>query len=232
MAAGPDLANFTGRRPTAAPPTAITARTSAPRSRTTMGSQTAAARDTAQAVRNTTPHDVTSPVPAGGRRGSARQEGSALWTMVRGWLNSPRVARAAIPLAIVAAAIIVVSVFASTASAPSITSEIVASQPASSCTHPRGDHSQLGARGRRSDASQRRAFTGHHTARRHSPRRRATDQLPFSLGRLHRSAGAFPGHHGRQLRGKGRPRSQDARAGAFRLVPLAAKGIAGQSQEG
>ncbi len=129
MAAGPDLANFTGRRPTAAPPTAITARTSAPRSRTTMGSQTAAARDTAQAVRNTTPHDVTSPVPAGGRRGSARQEGSALWTMVRGWLNSPRVARAAIPLAIVAAAIIVVSVFASTASAPSITSEIVASQP-------------------------------------------------------------------------------------------------------
>jgi hypothetical protein len=131
MAAGPDLANLTGRRPTATPPTAMTARTSAPRSRTTINSQTAAGRstETAPAVQTVTPHDVTSAGAAVGRGGSARQGDSPLWGMVRGWLNSPRVIRAAIPLTVVAAAIIVASVFMSTASAPPITSEIAANQP-------------------------------------------------------------------------------------------------------
>ena len=64
-----------------------------------------------------------------GRGGSARQGGARLLGLARGWLNSPRVVRAAVPLAIVAAATIVTSVFMSTASAPPLTSEIVAAQP-------------------------------------------------------------------------------------------------------
>jgi serine/threonine-protein kinase len=128
MAADPGLANFTGRRPTAAPPTAVPARTSAPRSRTTMNTQTAAGRETAPAMQNAAAQDVTSAGAAIVRGGSARQ-GSALWGLARGWLNSPRVARAAIPSAIVVAGLIVASVFLSTASAPSVTSEIVAEQP-------------------------------------------------------------------------------------------------------
>jgi hypothetical protein len=64
-----------------------------------------------------------------GRGGSARQGGPGLMAMVRAWLNSPRVRRAAIPMVIVSAAVIVASVFMSSASAPSITSEVVAEQP-------------------------------------------------------------------------------------------------------
>ena len=123
MAAGPGLANFTAPRTTAA-------RTSAPRSRTTVTAQTAPVRtsETAAAPRTMVPSDGTSAGAVVGRRGSARQGGAGLLGFARSWLNSPRVVRAAVPLAILAAAIIVASVFVSSASAPSVTREIVAEQ--------------------------------------------------------------------------------------------------------
>jgi serine/threonine-protein kinase len=131
MAAGPGLANFPLPRATAARPTAATARTSAPRSRTTVTPQSAPARtsETAPALQTVVPRDGLSEGAAIGHGGSARQGGPGLGGLARSWLNSPRVVRAAVPLAIVAAAVIVASVFVSTASAPSITHEIVAAQP-------------------------------------------------------------------------------------------------------
>jgi serine/threonine-protein kinase len=129
MAAGPGLA--TPSRVSIARPIAIPARTSAPRSRTTVTPQTAPAPigETAPALRTMVPSDGASAGAAAGRRGSARQGGAGLLGLVRSWLNSARVVRAAIPLAILAAAVIVASVFMSSASAPSVTREIVAEQP-------------------------------------------------------------------------------------------------------
>ena len=129
MAAGPGLA--TPSRVSIARPIAIPARTSAPRSRTTVTPQTAPAPigETAPALRTMVPSDGASAGAAAGRRGSARQGGDGLLGLARSWLNSPRVVRAAIPLAILAAAVIVASVFMSSASAPSVTREIVAEQP-------------------------------------------------------------------------------------------------------
>jgi len=131
MAAGPGVANLAGRRPTAAPPTATMARTSAPRNRATMNSQTAPGRTTegAPAMQGVAPSDATNAGAATVRGGSARQGGFRLLGLARGWLNSPRVVRAAIPLAIVVAVVIVASVFVSTASAPPVTSEVLAEQP-------------------------------------------------------------------------------------------------------
>jgi serine/threonine-protein kinase len=130
MAAGPGLANFAAPRPAAAPAVTMSARTSAPRSRTTVTPRTAPARtsETAAALTTMVPSDGTS-AGAAGHRGSARQGGAGLLGFARSWLNSPRVVRAAVPLAIVAAAVIVASVFMSSASAPSVTHEIVAEQP-------------------------------------------------------------------------------------------------------
>jgi hypothetical protein len=92
-----------------------------------MTPQTIAARtsETAAAARTMVANDGG----AIGRRGSARQGGAGLLGLARSWLNSPRVVRAAIPLAIVAAIVIVASVFLSTASAPPIMPEIIAEQP-------------------------------------------------------------------------------------------------------
>ena len=131
MAAGPGLANFTASLPAAARPTAATARTSAPRTRTTLTPQSAPARtsETAPAMRTVVPRDGTSEDTPAARRGSARQGGAGLLGLARNWLNSPRIVRAAVPLVIVAAAVIVASVFMSTASAPPLTPEIVAEQP-------------------------------------------------------------------------------------------------------
>jgi serine/threonine-protein kinase len=131
MAAGPGLANFTPPRPSAARPTALPARTSAPRSRTTVTAQTAPVRtsETAAALQTVVPSDGGSAGAAIGRGGMARQGSGGLLGLARSWLNSPRVVRAAVPLAIVAAAVIVASVFMSSASAPSVTREIVAEQP-------------------------------------------------------------------------------------------------------
>jgi serine/threonine-protein kinase len=129
MAAGPGLA--AAPRSTAARPTVMTARTSTPRSRTTAIPQSALARtsEAAPAMQTAIPRDGASEGAPAGRRGSARQGGAGLGGLARAWLNSPRVVRAAVPLAVVAAAVIVASVFISTASAPSITHEIVAEQP-------------------------------------------------------------------------------------------------------
>ena len=129
MAAGPGLA--AAPRSTAARPTAMTARTSAPRSRITAIPQSTLARtsEAAPAMQTAIPRDGASEGAPAGRRGSARQGGAGLGGLARAWLNSPRVVRAAVPLAVVAAAVIVASVFISTASAPSITREIVAEQP-------------------------------------------------------------------------------------------------------
>ncbi len=131
MAAGPGLANFAAPRAAAAPAVTMSARTSAPRSRTTVTPRTAPARtsETAAALRTMVPSDGASAGAAVGHRGSARQGGAGLLGLARSWLNSPRVVRAAVPLAIVAAAVIVASVFMSSASAPSVTREIVAEQP-------------------------------------------------------------------------------------------------------
>ena len=131
MAAGPGLGNLSSTRSSGASPVTMTARTSAPRSRTTLAPQTAPARttETAPAARTIAPRDGASVAASVGRSGSARQGGSRLLGLARGWLNSPRVVRAAIPLAIVAAVIIVASVFMSTASAPPVTSEVLAEQP-------------------------------------------------------------------------------------------------------
>jgi hypothetical protein len=129
MAAGPGLA--AAPRSAAARPTARTARTSAPRSRTTAIPQSTLVRtsEAAPAMQTAIPRDGPSEGAPAGRRGSARQGGAGLGGLARAWLNSPRVVRAAVPLAVVAAAVIVASVFVSTASAPSITREIVAEQP-------------------------------------------------------------------------------------------------------
>jgi eukaryotic-like serine/threonine-protein kinase len=131
MAAGPGLANLTAPRSTAARATATSARTSAPRSRTSVTPQTAPSRtsETAPAVRTMVPSDGTSAGGAVGRGGSARQGSAGLLGLARSWLNSPRVVRAAIPVVVVAAAVIVASVFVSSASAPAVTPEIVAEQP-------------------------------------------------------------------------------------------------------
>ena len=131
MAAGPGLAKLTAPRASMARPTAIPARTSAPRSRTTATPQTAPVPigETAPALRTMVASDGASAGAAVGRRGSARQGGAGLLGLARSWLNSPRVVRAAILLAILAAAVIVASVFMSSASAPSVTREIVAEQP-------------------------------------------------------------------------------------------------------
>jgi tRNA A-37 threonylcarbamoyl transferase component Bud32 len=125
IAVGPGL---TVPRPTAARPTAMTARTSAPSTHATVRPQAILARTVAAAPAAQANGDGASAAVA--RGGSARdREVLALLGLARGWLNSPRVTRAAIPLVIVAAAVIVASVFMSTASAPSITREIVAEQP-------------------------------------------------------------------------------------------------------
>jgi len=131
MAAGPGLAGLNAPRASGASPVTMAARTSAPRARTTVAPQTAPARttETTPVLRTVAPRDGASAAAGVGRSGSARQGGSRLLGLARGWLNSPRVVRAAIPLAIVAAVIIVASVFVSTASAPSVTSEVVAEQP-------------------------------------------------------------------------------------------------------
>ena len=125
IAAGPGLANLA--RPTAARPTAITARTSAPSTRATVRPQAILARTVAAAPAAQANGDGASAVVA--RGGIARQGGAGLLGLARGWLNSPRVTKAAIPAVIVAAVIVVASVFMSTASAPSVTREIVAAQP-------------------------------------------------------------------------------------------------------
>jgi len=129
MAVGPGLANLTASGLAAARPAAMTARTSAPASRSTVNPQTISARTTETASARQAASDGTSAGAVVARGGSARQGGAGLLGLARGWLNSPRVARAAIPGVIVAAVIIVASVFVSTASAPSVTSEIVAAQP-------------------------------------------------------------------------------------------------------
>ncbi len=61
--------------------------------------------------------------------GSARQGPPTLIERARTWLNSARVRRAAIPIVVVTAVVVVASVFMSHASAPSITAEVVAEQP-------------------------------------------------------------------------------------------------------
>ena len=124
IAVGPGL---TVPRPTAARPTAMTARTSAPSTHATVRPQAILARTVAAAPAAQANGDGASAAVA--RGGSARQGGAGLLGLARGWLNSPRVTRAAIPAVIVAAVIIVASVFMSTASAPSVTREIVAAQP-------------------------------------------------------------------------------------------------------
>lgn len=124
MAAGPGL---TVPRPTAARSATMTARTSAPGTRTTVRPQTISARTVETAPATQAAGDGTSAGAA--RGGSARQGGAGLMGLARSWLNSPRVTRAAIPAVIVAAVIIVASVFVSTASAPSVAREIVAAQP-------------------------------------------------------------------------------------------------------
>ena len=131
MAAGPGLANLGSTRSSGASPVTMTGRTSAPRGHTTSVPPTTPARitETAPATRTIAPRDGASVGASVGRSGSARQGGSRLLGLARGWLNSPRVVRAAIPLAIVAAVIIVASVFMSTASAPPVTSEVLAEQP-------------------------------------------------------------------------------------------------------
>jgi serine/threonine-protein kinase len=129
MAVGPGLANLTASGSAAARPSAMTARTSAPGSRSTLKPQTISARTTEMVPATQAAGDGTSAGAVVARGGSARQGGAGLLGLARGWLNSPRVARAAIPAVIVAAVIIVASVFVSTASAPSVTSEIVAAQP-------------------------------------------------------------------------------------------------------
>jgi len=131
MAAGPGQANFTAARSMVAQPTAIAARPSGAPTRAGMTPQTIPARpsETAAAPRTMVPSDDANAGAAAGRRGSARQGGPGLLGLARSWLNSPRVVRAAVPLAIVAAGVIVASVFMSTASAPSITQEIIAAQP-------------------------------------------------------------------------------------------------------
>jgi eukaryotic-like serine/threonine-protein kinase len=63
------------------------------------------------------------------RVGSARQAPPTLLEVGRAWLNSARVRRAAIPTVIVAALVVVLSVFLSHSTAPSITTEVVAEQP-------------------------------------------------------------------------------------------------------
>jgi hypothetical protein len=105
----------------------MTARTSAPSTRTTVKPQTISAPIAETAPATQAAGDGTSAGAA--RGGSARQGGAGLMGLARGWLNSPRVTRAAIPAVIVAAVIIVASVFVSTASAPSVAREIVAAQP-------------------------------------------------------------------------------------------------------
>jgi serine/threonine-protein kinase len=124
MAVGPGL---TVPRPTVARSAAMTARTSAPGARTTVRPQAILARTVAAAPAAQANDDAASAAVA--RGGSARQGGAGLLGLARGWLNSPRVTKAAIPAVIVAAFIIVASVFMSTASAPSVTREIVAAQP-------------------------------------------------------------------------------------------------------
>lgn len=124
MAAGPGL---TVPRPTAVRPTAMTARTGAPSTRATVRPQAILARTVAAAPAAQANGDGASAAVA--RGGSARQGGAGLLGLARGWLNSPRVTRAAIPAVIVAAVIVVASVFMSTASAPSVTREILAVQP-------------------------------------------------------------------------------------------------------
>jgi len=127
MAVGPGLLTASGLA--AARPAAMTARTSAPGSQSTLKPQTISARTTETVPATQAAGDGTSAGAVVARGGSARQGGAGLLGLARGWLNSPRVARAAIPTVIVAAVIIVASVFVSTASAPSVTSEIVAAQP-------------------------------------------------------------------------------------------------------
>jgi serine/threonine-protein kinase len=129
MAVGPGLANLTASGLAAARPSAVSARTSAPGSRSTLQPQTISARTTETVPATQAASDGTSAGAVVARGGSARQGGAGLLGLARGWLNSPRVARAAIPAVIVAAVIIVASVFVSTASAPSVISEIVAAQP-------------------------------------------------------------------------------------------------------
>ena len=129
MAIGPGLANLTASGLGAARPAAMTARTSAPASRFTVKPQTMTARTTETASATQAASESTSAGAAVGRRGSARQGGAGLLGLARSWLNSPRVARAAIPTVIVAAVIIVASVFISTASTPPVTREVVAAQP-------------------------------------------------------------------------------------------------------
>ena len=129
MAVGPGLANLTASGLASARLAAVSARTSAPGSRSTLKPQTISARTTETVPATQAASDGTSAGAVVARGGSARQGGAGLLGLARGWLNSPRVARAAIPAVIVAAVIIVASVFVSTASAPSVTSEIVAAQP-------------------------------------------------------------------------------------------------------
>jgi Serine/threonine protein kinase len=129
MAVGPGLANLTVSGLAAARSAAMTARTSAPGSRSTVKNQTISAQTTETASATQAASDGTSAGAVVARGGSARQGGAGLLGLARGWLNSPRVVRAAIPAVIVAAVIIVASVFVSTASAPLVTQEIVAAQP-------------------------------------------------------------------------------------------------------
>ena len=106
-------------------------RTSVPRMRATNASQASTSRA------NGAPRTITAVPDAGpgatpaaaSHTGSARRGGPGLLAMVRGWLNSPRIRRAAIPTIITAAGVVVASVFMSHASAPSVTAEVVAEQP-------------------------------------------------------------------------------------------------------
>jgi serine/threonine-protein kinase len=129
MAAGSGQATFAAARTTVARSMSTTARTSAAPARTQMTPQTSPARTSDPAMRAMLPGENVTTGAAAGRGGSARQGGVGLLGLARSWLNSPRVVRAAIPLAIVSAVVVVASVFMSTASAPSITSEVVAALP-------------------------------------------------------------------------------------------------------
>jgi serine/threonine-protein kinase len=114
----------------------------------TMAPATTASRPRATRVAQTTvpksnesasavPTVVTGPGGSSGtmtttvlRVGNARVAPPTLLELGRVWLNSARVRRAAIPIVLIAATVVVTSVFMSHATAPSVTAEVVAEQPA------------------------------------------------------------------------------------------------------
>ena len=191
MAAGPGLAGLNAPRASGASPVTMAARTSAPRARTTVAPQTAPARttETTPVLRTVAPHDGVSAAAGVGRSGSARQGGiSALGIGPRlaelpsrgagcdslghrrsGHHRGKRLRVHGI-------------------SSLCHERSCCRAAAASACAHARANHSRLRAPGGRGDTSQRWTVAGHHPSRRHPPRQRPTDQLPFSPGRVHRGA--------------------------------------------